>query len=71
MIVAQDPALTSTFFEGEAQQEDGPVPPHRQLLPQPVRRSPVQLVGRQDGAALEGVGQGLALERGVNFSIIS
>jgi hypothetical protein len=34
--------------------------------PQPVRRNPPQLGGREDGAALAGVVQGLALGRGVN-----
>ena len=56
--VAQPGPHLSEGFDGEAQREDGPVPLHRQLLPQPVRRSPVQLGGRQDGAAVAGVVQG-------------
>jgi low molecular weight protein-tyrosine phosphatase len=52
--------------DGSAQPEEHPVPLHRELLSQPVRRNPVQLRGRENGPALEGIVQGLALERGIN-----
>src|SRR5262249_29687448 len=47
-----------------APRKNRPVPLHRQLLPQPVCRSPVQLRGREDGPALAGVLQGPGPEGG-------